>query len=34
MSTLPFTLLCIGIILSGGLIGLFLHKILNFWIFN
>lgn len=27
MSTLPFTLLCIGIILSGGLIGVILHII-------
>lgn len=27
MSTLPFTLLCIGIILSGGLVGVFLHII-------
>ena len=27
MSTLPFTLLCIGIMLSGGLIGVFLHII-------
>ena len=25
MSTLPFTLLCIGIILSGGFIGVFLN---------
>ena len=25
MSTLPFTLLCIGIILSGGLMGVFLN---------
>lgn len=27
MSTLPFTVLCIGIIISGGLIGVFLHMI-------
>ena len=27
MGTLPFTLICIGIMLSGGLIGVFLHII-------